>query len=152
MKDQGTFCLSNGGERIPIFIVVVHDVLRAVVRTLVEKSANLIFCGEACSVEEALEKIGSSLLKPEVVLVDIFSPFKDVNLVSSLKERYPDIQILAISGYDEPNIALGALAAGAEGYLLKEELIRLDEVIAEVLKNCGFISEMVQERVNEDIP
>ena len=135
MKDPSTYCCSTDEAKISIFIVVVHNTLREVVRTLIEKSAHLILCGEASSIEEAIEKIGRCLLKPEVVLVDIFSPSKDVTLVPSLKARSPGIQLLATSGYNEPDIALRTLAAGAAGYLLKEELTRLDEVVAEMMNS-----------------
>lgn len=140
---------TDDGQRIILFIVVVNDILRRVVRKLIAKSAHLSVCGEANSVEQAVEKIGNCLVKPEIVLVDLFSPEKDAAIMFHLKERYAGIRVLAISAYEGAEVALRAFAAGANGYLLKEELTNLDEVVAEVIKGRGFISQKVKDQLSK---
>jgi len=140
---------TDDGQRIILFIVVVNDILRRVVRKLIAKSAHLSVCGEANSVEQAVESLGNCLVKPEIVLVDLFSPEKDAAIMFHLKERYAGIRVLAISAYEGAEVALRAFAAGANGYLLKEELTNLDEVVAEVIKGRGFISQKVKDQLSK---
>jgi NarL family two-component system response regulator LiaR len=82
--------------------------------------------GEANDGEEAVRLCEG--LRPNVVLMDLLMPKMDgVNATKIIKERWPQIQIIALTSFDEKEYVEGALKAGASGYLLKnvsaEELV-----------------------------
>jgi DNA-binding NarL/FixJ family response regulator len=71
------------------------------------------------TMEEALRLIGNEL--PDVVLTDLGLPgMSGVEGIRVLKERYPDLPLLALTVYDDDEEIFDALCAGASGYLLKE--------------------------------
>ena len=74
--------------------------------------------GSYHSMEEALEQIRRNV--PDVVLSDIGLPGMDgIAGIKILKERYPQMQILMLTIYDDDERIFDALCAGANGYLLK---------------------------------
>jgi NarL family two-component system response regulator LiaR len=82
--------------------------------------------GEANDGEEAVRLCEG--LRPNVVLMDLLMPKMDgVKATKIIKERWPQIQIIALTSFDEKEYVEGALKAGASGYLLKnvsaEELV-----------------------------
>jgi DNA-binding NarL/FixJ family response regulator len=90
--------------------------------------------GEAQNGKELLQK--AELLKPDIVLTDIQMPIMDGLIATkSIKERFPEIQVIALSLLDEPQMVKAMREAGANGYLLKhsnpeEMLTAIREVYA----------------------
>ncbi|HTB84163.1 MAG TPA: response regulator transcription factor [Candidatus Sulfotelmatobacter sp.] len=76
-------------------------------------------CICACaSAEEALREL--PLHEPEIVLMDIHLPgMTGVKCVSLLKNLLPQVRVIMITMYRDPDLIFGALRAGACGYLLK---------------------------------
>lgn len=107
--------------------MVVHAHLRKVVRKLIEVSPQLSFCGEASSSTHTFKKIENCLLRPEVLLFDIFNPTIDIAFISRLKELYPDVRVLGICGHYRQEYVRSVLNAGASGFLMKDE-ISVDEL------------------------
>ncbi len=80
-------------------------------------------CGSA---EEALQKLPAE--RPDVVLMDIQLPDQSgIECTAQLKQLLPDVRIIMVTVYGNPDLIFKALSAGACGYLLKrctpEELI-----------------------------
>lgn len=92
---------------------------REKIRTMIEwKDYGLEFMDPAENGEEVLQKIEKE--KPDILITDINMPFLNgVELVSIVKERYPDIVVFVISGYDDFDYVKTTLMAGAINYLLK---------------------------------
>lgn len=112
----------------PIRIILVDD------HSLVRKGLSMVLAvyddfkvvGEANDGEEAVRLCEG--LRPNVVLMDLLMPKMDgVKATKIIKERWPQIQIIALTSFDEKEYVEGALKAGASGYLLKnvsaEELV-----------------------------
>jgi DNA-binding NarL/FixJ family response regulator len=79
----------------------------------------LICCGEAKSVEEAVDEIGRC--KPDLVVTDITLPNRSgFDLIKDVRAMYPDVFVFVYSMHDEMFYAERALRAGARGYLMKE--------------------------------
>jgi len=97
--------------------------------------------------EDALRSIESNL--PNVVLTDIGLPgMSGVEGIRILKERHPELPILALTVYDDDEDVFDALCAGASGYLLKNTPpAKLLESVKEVAEGGAPMSPEVARRV-----
>ena len=99
------------------------------------------------TMEDALRSIPGDL--PDVILTDIGLPgMSGIEGIRILKERYPDLPIIALTIYDDELEIFDALCAGASGYLLKEtQPARLLECLREVISGGAPMSPEVARRV-----
>jgi DNA-binding NarL/FixJ family response regulator len=108
-------------DRRPISIVLVDDqsLLREGLRTLLELHPDLRIVGEAGDgiVAEAL--VGR--LNPDVVLMDLRMPRRDgVEATRRIVGRWPGVQVLVLTTFDDDELVFRSIEAGAVGYLLKD--------------------------------
>jgi DNA-binding NarL/FixJ family response regulator len=104
------------------------------------------------SMEEALARIGSNApdaIVPDAVLIDIGLPgMSGIEGIRLLKERFPNITLLAFTVYDDDENIFDALCAGASGYLLKNTPpTRLLEGLREVVTGGAPMSPEVARKV-----
>ena len=105
-------------KKIRVMLVDDHAVVRSGLGAFLMVYPDLDLVGEAESGEEAVAR--AALLQPDVILMDLVMPGMDgVTATRSIRQKYPDIQIVALTSYKEENMIQGALQAGAIGYLLK---------------------------------
>jgi DNA-binding NarL/FixJ family response regulator len=99
------------------------------------------------TMEEALRELEKKL--PDLVLTDIELPIMDgITGIRILKERHPDLPIVALTVYDDDERIFDALCAGASGYLLKNTApARLLECLKEVIEGGAPMSPEVARRV-----
>lgn len=99
------------------------------------------------TMEDALRAIGNGL--PNVVLTDIGLPgMNGVEGIRILKERYPNLPVVALTVYDDDEDIFDALCAGASGYLLKNTPpARLLESLREVASGGAPMSPEIARRV-----
>lgn len=105
----------------PIRILLVDDqrLLRDGLRTLLELHPDLRVVGEAGDGLEA--EVQVERLRPQVVLMDLRMPRRDgVAATSRITGRWPDVQVLVLTTYDDDELVFRSLEAGASGYLLKD--------------------------------
>jgi DNA-binding NarL/FixJ family response regulator len=107
--------------RRPISILLVDDqsLLREGLRTLLELQPDLRIIGEAGDgiVAEALVE----RLRPDVVLMDLRMPRRDgVEATRRIVDRWPSVQVLVLTTFDEDELVFRSIEAGAAGYLLKD--------------------------------
>jgi DNA-binding NarL/FixJ family response regulator len=108
-------------EHQPIRILLVDDqrLMREGLRTLLELHHDLCVVGEAGDGSEAEELAAE--LQPRVVLMDLRMPRVDgVSATVHIKRRWPDMQILVLTTFDEDELVFRSIEAGASGYLLKD--------------------------------
>lgn len=124
-----------------ILIVDDHPLFREGLKQMIDRTADLVVCGEAEDATEALKAI--AMLKPDLVLVDIsLGVGSGIDLVKSIKTRYEDMPVLVISMHDESLYAERALRAGAMGYVMKHERgKRVLAAISRVLNGDIYVSE-----------
>ena len=103
--------------------------------------------GRYGSMEEALADIGRNL--PDVALVDIGLPgMSGIEGIQLLKQKYPDLSLVALTVYDDDDRIFEALCAGATGYLLKKTApARLLESLRDVVAGGSPMSPEVARRV-----
>ncbi len=105
-------------KNIRVMIVDDHSVVRSGLGKFLMVSPGLELVAEAENGEEALQLCG--LYQPDVVLMDLMMPGMDgVTTTRQLRQRYPNIKVIALTSFREENLVQGALQAGAIGYLLK---------------------------------
>src|SRR6266581_315945 len=110
-------------DREPIRILLVDDqrLMREGLRTLLELHDDLHVVGEAGDGTDAVDCIGAAEMRPGVVLMDLRMPRMDgVTATARIKRRWPDIQILVLTTFDDDELVFRSSEAGASGYLLKD--------------------------------
>jgi DNA-binding NarL/FixJ family response regulator len=125
--------MANGN---PIRVVLVddHDLLRRGMKTMLESHSDIEVVGEASDGNEALTAVEAAL--PDVVLIDVIMPGKDgIEATRDIKDAFPNVSVVVLSGHDEQQFVFDALKAGASGYLLKNA--DLDEVVHTVKLAAG---------------
>ncbi len=114
-------CRDSGSspKRTRVLIVDDHPLMRKAIRTMVDAQPDMASCGEASSVNEALEAIAAE--RAELAVVDISMPDGDgIDLIREIKKRWPGLPVLVFSMHDEMLYAERAIRAGASGYVMKQ--------------------------------
>lgn len=101
-----------------ILIVDDHPTLREGLRAILDTQEDFEVAGEAANGEEAVVKAES--LRPDVVLMDLEMPMLDgVEATRRIHERLPALPVIVLTAFDTDDRIIGAVEAGAQGYLLK---------------------------------
>jgi two-component system response regulator NreC len=104
--------------RIKLMLVDDHEIVRAGLRMMLEAETDMEILAEAESGEAALEQIGACM--PDVVIMDVSLPGMDGPATTlALRERHPDIPVLALTIHEDERYFFQMLQAGAAGYLPK---------------------------------
>lgn len=104
---------------VRVLLVDDQSLFREGLRTLLSTRADLEVVGEAGDGAQALSIAAD--VRPDVVLMDLQMPVMDgVRATAALRERLPDIRVLVLTTFDDETNVIGALRAGAAGYLLKD--------------------------------
>jgi DNA-binding NarL/FixJ family response regulator len=132
---------------IRVAIIEDRSRTREGIRALIDGTPGYRCTGSFSSMEEALDKIGQEV--PEVVLSDIGLPgMSGIEGVRRLKQRYPGVQLVMLTVYDDDRRIFDAICAGACGYLLKSTPpARLLESLREVAGGGAAMSPEVARRV-----
>ncbi|HEU5236981.1 MAG TPA: response regulator transcription factor [Pyrinomonadaceae bacterium] len=128
---------------------VVEDMrdIRDGLTTLINFTDGFRCTGSYPSMEEALARLPGNV--PDVLLSDIGLPgMNGIEGIRILKERYPQMQILMLTVYDDDDRIFDALCAGASGYLLKRTPpAKLLENIREAMSGGSPVSPEIATRV-----
>jgi DNA-binding NarL/FixJ family response regulator len=103
---------------IRAFLVDDDELVRAGLERLLDAEHELEVVGQAASVQEAVSRIPQT--SPNIAIVDGRLPDgTGVELCRDLRSRYPDIRFLILSAFDDEEVVLESVMAGADGYLVK---------------------------------
>jgi NarL family two-component system response regulator LiaR len=104
---------------IRVMLVDDHTMVRRGLATFLLVFDDLELVGEAANGAEAIELC--SHFSPDVVLMDLAMPDVDgVTATRVIRQRYPMVQVIALTSFKEQELVQNALQAGAIGYLLKD--------------------------------
>jgi NarL family two-component system response regulator LiaR len=110
--------MDNSGP-IQVMLVDDHAVVRSGLGAFLLAYDDLELVGEADGGEEAVRLCAQ--IQPDVILMDLVMPGMDgAAATRAIRERWPEVQILALTSFKEKELVEGALQAGAIGYLLKD--------------------------------
>jgi signal transduction histidine kinase len=137
-------------RRIRVLVVDDNAGFRESLLSLLD-TEDLMVIGEADSGIRALELVPE--LEPDVVLMDVRMPLMDgIEACRLLKERYPEVGVVALSGHEDQEIVREMLVAGASGYVLKDS--DGDDILNAVQKAAeggAVLSAAVTPRVIEEL-
>jgi NarL family two-component system response regulator LiaR len=107
-------------DQIRLVLVDDHRVVRRGLRSFLEAFSDITIVGEACSGEEVLEKVESWL--PDVVIMDLLMPggIDGIEATRQIRSITPHTQVVVLTAYADDARVVGALRAGAIGYVRKE--------------------------------
>jgi two-component system, NarL family, response regulator LiaR len=104
---------------IRILIADDHSVVRQGLRMFLGLDSELEVIGEARDGAEAL--LRAHELHPDVVLIDLLMPVMDgIAAIGAIRRELPDIEVIALTSVLDDSSVIGAVRAGAIGYLLKD--------------------------------
>jgi two-component system, NarL family, response regulator DegU len=119
---------------ISVLLVDDQTIVRQGLRSLLSLESDIVVVGEAADGRQAVELV--QRLSPNIVLLDVRMPHMDgLQALRRIKAIAPQVSVIMVTLYDDPNYLLEAVSAGAAGYILKDatrqELIRAVRLIAE---------------------
>jgi len=102
-----------------ILIADDHLIIRQGLRLILETEEDFALVGEACDGAEALSLCAE--LHPEVVLMDLRMPGMDgITAIEKLRQTQPEIAVVILTTFNEDELMLRGIRAGAKGFLLKD--------------------------------
>lgn len=122
-----------------ILLVEDHTVFAKVLVRLLGLTDNLHVAAVAQRAEAALQELQRQ--KFDLALVDVALPeMNGISLVDMIHIQYPDLPCLMLSGHTLGHYVNRALAAGARGYILKDDTHAIIEGIRHVLRGEIYVS------------
>ena len=104
---------------IRVFLLDDHEIVRRGLRELLSTEPDIEVVGESGSAREALRRIPA--LKPDVAVLDGRLPDgSGVEVCRAIRSRFPEINALILTSFDDEEALFSAIMAGAQGYLLKQ--------------------------------
>ena len=145
---------------IKILIADDHLIIRQGLRLIFETEDEFKVVGEASDGAEALRLCAD--LAPEVVLMDLRMPGMDgLTAIEKLRATQPEIAVVILTTFNEDDLMLRGLQAGARGYLLKDtdraalfdtvraaargETLLKPEIMARVISHAGTVTQSTSE-------
>lgn len=136
---------------IKVAIVDDHQIVRSGFRELLSEDASIQISFESGNGDDALEQLRT---KPcDVLLLDISLPGKSgVDVLRSVRQRYPELKVLILTGFPEESYALAMIRNGANGYLCKDceadELLRAIRIVSQGRR---YVSERTAELLADEM-
>ena len=130
-----------------ILIVDDHPLVRAGFAQLIGDTPDLKVCCEAGDMASALQLLDS--ITPDLAIIDLsLAGGSGLDLIEHIKARNSKILMLVASMHDESLYAERVLAAGARGYINKQEAQeKIIQAIRQVLKGKVYLSELMTEKI-----
>jgi len=117
-----------------------HVLVRAGIRTLLEKIPNVKVVAEAASGREALEMVKTEL--PDLVLMDIaMADLNGLEALSRITKEFPRVKVMILSAHANEEYVIRALRSGAAGYMLKDAATEeLELAVSSVSRGTTYLS------------
>lgn len=110
---------SSGREPTTVFLLDDHEVVRRGLRVLLTAEPDMLVVGEAGTVASALDQLPA--LQPGVAVLDVRLPDGDgISVCREIRSTLPGTACLMLTSYGDDQAMLGAIIAGAAGYVLKQ--------------------------------
>ena len=140
---------NTGQEKARILIVDDHPIVCEGMAQFLNLQENLHLCCQASNADEALAAM--SACDHDLAIVDIsLDGDTGLDLIKTLRRRYPDLAILTLSMHDESLFAERALRSGANGYLMKQQGTKsILQAVQQVLAGRVYLSAAMQNTLTQ---
>ncbi|MEY2488790.1 MAG: hypothetical protein QOC70_732 [Verrucomicrobiota bacterium] len=130
-----------------VLLVDDHALVRAGIRSLLEKMPGVEVVGEASNGREALELVRSQL--PNLVLMDIaMQNLGGLETLPRIVKNFPGVKVVILSAHANEEYVIRALRSGASGYMLKDAAtVELELVINSVAQGKTYLSPSISRTV-----
>ena len=127
-----------------LLIVDDHEVVRSGLKRLLENNKDISHIAECASGEEAYSYLYDN--EVHIIIMDISMPGKGgIETTQQIKKRYPQIKIIILSMHDNPMIVSKAISAGANAYILKNEISdNLLDALAQLINGSNSVTPSVK--------
>lgn len=136
---------------ITVLLVDDHAYIRKGIQYLLEATPDIVAVDTAANGVEAVAKANSH--QPDVVIIDISMPFMNgIEATKQIHASCPHTHILGLSIFPDKEFVQSALEAGAQGYLLKDQIgDELIEAIYSLHSGRRFFSQKIAELIHSSI-
>jgi DNA-binding NarL/FixJ family response regulator len=116
---DGAMTAETPPPKLRVFLLDDHELVRRGVRELLESEGDIEVVGEASTAAEALARVPA--VRPQVAVLDVRLPDGDgVTVCRDLRSQMPELACLMLTSFSDDEALLGAVMAGAAGYVLKD--------------------------------
>ena len=138
---------ASGASKNRVFVVDDHPIVRQGLALLINREPDLTVCGEAEEAAAAMQQLPT--VKPDILIVDISLNGPDgLDLLKSVRGKYPTLPVLILSMHDESIYAERALRAGANGYIMKQEATeKVLVAVRRILNREIYVSDRVANKM-----
>ncbi len=110
---------SKGMSNIRVYLVDDQTMIRAAMRSLLDRQEGFEVVGDHSDPREAVEEIAS--LRPDIALLDISMPgLSGLDAIGRIPARAPKTRVVMLTNHEGQTFVEQALKAGAQGYLSKD--------------------------------
>jgi two-component system, NarL family, response regulator LiaR len=135
-------------------LVLIEDdsTLRVGLKYLLDKQETLEVVGDAGTGRQGISLVEK--LEPDLILMDVGMPGMDgIEACQAIKEKFPQRKVIMLTSHDNERDIFAALAAGANGYCLKDaDIDRLLTAIAAVAKGDLWIDSSIAGKLLKALP
>ncbi len=118
MEGTGPRHQETGQQKTRVFLLEDHEVMRLGLRMVLSAEPDIEVVGDAGTVASALVRLPA--VRPQVAILDVRLPDGDgISACRDIRSMLPDVACLMFTAYQDDQALLGAVMAGAVGYLLK---------------------------------
>lgn len=109
----------SGRHNIRVFVMDDHEVVRQGLRDRFAREGDIEVVGEAPTARSALAQVPR--IRPDVAVLDVQLPDGDgVSVCRQIRSEVPEVACLMLTGYSGDEALVGAIMAGAAGYVTKD--------------------------------
>lgn len=142
---------------IRVFVVDDHDVVRLGLQAYLEEQPGVRCVGEATDGATALvelDRFAATGELPDVVLMDLVMRDQDgIATTRQIRERFPSVRVVVLTGFGENQRIRAALAAGAVGYVLKDsDVDEIAQAIRSAAEGSVHLDEIVERTLGSEHP
>jgi DNA-binding NarL/FixJ family response regulator len=132
---------------VSVFLVDDQTLVRQGIRSLLELSDDIRIVGEAVDGKQAMESIPQA--NPDVVLLDMRMPgMSGLDVLNAFAAKGAVPPTIILTTFDDDQLVLAGLKAGARGYLLKDvSLEQLVDAVKEVANGGSLVQPVVTQRL-----
>lgn len=134
-------------DMIRVIVADDHPIVREGLRMMIEIAEGITLVGEAADGASAIQLVGQ--MQPDVVLMDLRMPGGDgLDAIAQIRARWPRVAVLILTTYNEDDLMIRGLQAGAKGYLLKDsDISTLIDAIRTVARGDALHQPEIMERI-----